>query len=158
MRLILERINKQSNLTIGRLTIYLDDGTKIFWCDTLEDKDRGLTQDMSLSRIKTIKIVGQTAIPTGTYTISMDVVSPKFSSLEPYKSIAKGKVPRLLNVPGFEGIVIHIGNWPNDTTGCILVGTATNNSVLNSTDTWKKLYTFLKVARLKNETIIIEIK
>lgn len=60
-------------------------------------------------------------IPAGTYDLSMNVVSPKYRYRSPYLQF-KGRVPRVLNVPGFDGILIHIGNWLKDTLGCILVG------------------------------------
>ena len=62
MKLELKRIAKRSTYTIGRLYI---DG--VYFCDTLEDTDRGLTSEMSEAEIKRIKVYGQTAIPTGTY-------------------------------------------------------------------------------------------
>ena len=73
MKLLLKRIAKQKTYTIGKLYI---DG--VYECDTLEDTDRGLSDDMSIAEIKKKKVYGQTAIPTGTYEINMDVVSPKF--------------------------------------------------------------------------------
>lgn len=39
-----------------------------------------------------------------------------------YYSKAHPDVWKVLNVPGREDILIHIGNYPSDTTGCILVG------------------------------------
>ena len=68
-----------------------------------------------------IKIYGKTAIPTGTYKIVMNVVSETFKN----RSWAKpygGKLPRLVNVPGYEGVLIHVGNTADDTSGCLLVG------------------------------------
>lgn len=135
MKLTLERFYKGSKYTIGHLYI---DGKK--FCDTLEDPDRGLTQDMPTEQIKAAKIYGNTAIPHGKYKITLNIISPKFSKKKAY-NFCKGKLPRLLDVPGFEGILIHIGNTQADTEGCILVG---NNNVkgkvTDSTNTFKKLY------------------
>ena len=71
MKLLLKRIARRDKYTIGKLYI---DGK--YECDTVEDKDRGLTQNMSLEEIKKIKIPNETAIPTGTYKITLNVVSP----------------------------------------------------------------------------------
>ena len=59
MRLKLKRLKMSPNktYTIGHLYI---DGK--YECDTIEDVDRGLTQDMPLSEIKKIKVKSQTAI------------------------------------------------------------------------------------------------
>lgn len=150
MELLLDRHYKGPSYTIGALYI---DGVK--FCDTLEDTDRGLTQVMDLDEIKKIKKKGVTAIPTGTYDVVMNVVSPKYSTRQQYK-FCNGKLPRLLNVPGFEGMLIHIGNYPKDTDGCILVGfNKVKGAVMNSTDTFNKLYNILSNAEDK---ITIEIK
>ena len=73
MNIIVERAWKKDTYTIGKLII---DGKRI--CETIEDKDRGLTDNMSVDEIKKKKVYGETAIPAGTYTISMTVISPKF--------------------------------------------------------------------------------
>lgn len=128
-----------------------------YFCDVLEDTDRGLKQSMSLDEIKRIKIAGKTAIPTGKYSITIDVVSPKFSKYKQYE-FCKGKLPRLLNVPGYEGVLIHIGNTPADTDGCLLVGTnKIKGQVTNSTETFKRLYIEMIKADQKGEDITIEI-
>lgn len=138
MKLKLMRIYKGEDYTIGKLYINGE-----YFCDTIEDCDRGLTQDMPLEEIKKIKVAGKTAIPIGTYKISLVVKSPKFSNFTKYPAykFCDGYLPRLVNVPGFEGVLIHIGNDDEDTDGCILVGENTaKGKVLNSTSTFRKLY------------------
>jgi hypothetical protein len=146
MKLTLKRIAKRPTYTIGRLYV---DGVK--FCDTLEDTDRGLTSTMSLQDIKKIKIASKTAIPSGTYTVTMNVISPRLSKKEFYrKNCDGGRVPRLLNVPGYEGVLIHVGNTAKDSAGCILVGVNSKvGAVLESKKTFLKLYTLLKKANLE---------
>lgn len=152
MELRLKRSHKLNNYTIGDL--YIDN---VFYCNTLEDTDRGLNSSMTEQEIDTIKIKGKTAIPTGKYKITLDIISPRFSNSSLYKSI-NGKLPRLLNVPGFDGILIHIGNTPKDTDGCILVGyNKIKGQVLNSKDTFNDLYIKLLEAKSKGELISITI-
>ena len=81
MILELHRIYKGPSYTIGHLYI---DGS--YFCDTLEDKDRGLDSSMSIDSINRIKVHSTTAIPTGTYNITLDVVSPRFSTKSFYKN------------------------------------------------------------------------
>lgn len=89
-------------------------------------------------------------IPTGQYKITLNVQSPKFKNKYPYKSFCNGLLPRLLNVPGRDGILIHIGNGFNangtiQSAGCILVGKNEKvGSVLHSTRTFIDLYNILK--------------
>jgi hypothetical protein len=148
MKLIVKRVAKKPKYTIGKLYI---DGE--YFCDTLEDTDRDLDQSMTEEEIASRKVYGKTAIPTGTYKITMNVVSPRFKN----RSWAKpwnGKIPRLLDVPGYDGVLIHVGNTEQDCTGCLLVGT--NNvvgKVTNSTTTFHKLMEILTKA--DNITITI---
>jgi hypothetical protein len=153
MKLQLTRIARKPGYTIGKLSI---DGA--YFCDTLEDTDRGLQQAMPLEEIRRLKQAGITAIPAGIYRIVMHIVSPKYATREAYRSIG-GKLPRLANVPGYEGVLIHIGNCPKDTEGCILVGkNKAVGAVLESTETFNRLYPLLKGADERGEEIIIEIK
>ena len=150
MKLTLKRIAKKKTYTIGKL--YIDD---VYFCDTIEDVDRGLYQGQNLDLIKKIKIPNKTAIPRGTYKITLNVVSPKYSKKKIYQEICNGRVPRLLNVPGYEGVLIHIGNTAEDSAGCILVGENKQvGKVLNSTETFRKLYNKIK----GQENLTIEIK
>lgn len=123
----------------------------------MEDADRGLTQTTPIDTIRRTKVYSKTAIPTGTYKVTLDVVSPKYSTKQQYKAI-DGKLPRLLDVPGFEGILIHIGNTAADSAGCILVGhNKVRGQVVNSTNTFNELYSLLLDGKRKGEEIIIKI-
>lgn len=156
MKLKVERKWKKEEYTIGRL--YIDDE---FICNTLEDKDRGLDDSMSEEEIKEKKVYGKTAIPKGIYDISMSVVSPKFSKYDFYKEVCDGKVPRLLNVKGFDGILIHVADGYKGADlvlGCIGVGKNTiKGGLTDGKETFKKLYEKMKNAYKNTEKIIIEI-
>lgn len=139
INLKIKRRYKGTTYTIGSL--FVDDQ---YFCDTLEDTDRGLKQTDLLSTIKTKKVYGETAIPTGTYKVTLDVVSSKFKD-KSWAKFCSGKLPRLLDVPGYDGVLIHVGNTSKDTLGCILVGqNKVKGQVINSTDTFQKLYNKIK--------------
>ena len=139
MKLTLIRKYKLPTYTIGKLYI---DGE--YFCDTLEDKDRGLTDGMTVSEISKIKIKKETAIPTGTYKVTIT-----------YSNRFKKNMPLINNVKGFEGIRIHSGNTDKDTEGCILVGfNKVKGNVINSRDTYNKLFSVLS----KSNNITITIK
>lgn len=154
MKLEVERRWKKETYTIGRLYV---DG--VYFCNTLEDKCRGLKQTDSIYFIKQRKVYGETAIPSGTYTVAMNVTSPKYAAIAWYWQLCQGKMPRLLNVPGFEGILVHPGNDPTQTLGCLLVGKNTKvGQLTESKATFKALYKEMKEAYDAGEeiTIIIE--
>lgn len=155
MKILVNRKWKKEGYTIGKL--YID---CVPFCDTLEDKDRGLTSFMPLEKIKVLKKAAVTAIPTGTYNVRMDVVSSKYSKSDWYIRNCHGaKVPRLENVPGYEGILIHSGNTASDTEGCILVGqNKAVGKVLNSKETFLQLYNKMYAAYSKGDKIQITIK
>lgn len=153
MELIVDRKWKKDTYTISNLTI---DGK--WFCNILEDTDRGLDDSMSVTKIKKLKKPSITAIPRGTYKVTLDVVSPKYSTNAFYKQVCNGKVPRLLNVKGFEGVLIHAGNSSKDSAGCLLVGVnKAKGQVLNSKETFKELYKLLKDKYDKDEKITIKI-
>lgn len=152
MELLLDRKYKLPSYTIGKLYI-----NEEYFCDTLEDTDRGLYDGMPLQYIKDYKIKGETAIPRGRYRITLKVYSPKFGAKSNYK-FCNGYLPRLIDVPAYEGVLIHIGNIPKDTEGCILVGKNTlKGQVTNSTTTFKALYELLEIADKKGDDIWITI-
>ena len=119
MNLRLERVSLQPTYTIGRL--YVDDK---YFCDTLEDTVRPPGE----------KVYGQTAIPFGTYKVSIT-----------YSNRFKRLLPILENVPMFSGIRIHPGNTSADTHGCILVGVNDKKGEIHqSKATFDKLFDLLK--------------
>lgn len=95
MKIKVKRYEFRDTYTVGRM--YIDD---VYFCYTLEDKVR-----------EGEKVNGQTAIPTGTYNVIIDV-STRFGK----------QLPHILNVPNFTGVRIHAGNTSKDTEGCILLG------------------------------------
>ena len=97
---------KKESYTIGN--VYLD-GER--FANTMEDRDRGLNQDMSLEEIERLKVYGETAIPAGTHEVEL-TYSRKF----------KRMLPLIKNVPGFSGIRIHALNTAKDSLGCIGFG------------------------------------
>lgn len=132
--------NKDSkDYTEGKLYI-----NGVYFCDTLEDKDRGLSQTMTVDIIKTIKVYKETCIPYGIYKVILSM-SKRF-----------GKVmPELLNVKGFAGVRIHSGNTIYDTEGCILVGTkSSDGTITNSRKMFNSLMNILKTQ--KSISLIIE--
>lgn len=153
MEIKVKRIAKKETYTIGKMYV---DGAYV--CDTLEDKDRGLTSNMSVAQICGVKVHGETAIPTGRYLVDMKTVSPRFGGRAQYQ-FCKGRLPRLCNTVGFQGVLVHCGNTTKDTDGCILVGeNKAVGQVLNSTATFRKLYPILKAADERGELIWITIE
>lgn len=134
MKLKVERLWKKPGYTVGRLYV---DGK--FFCNTLKDTVRDLNRER--------KVPGKTAIPYGEYKVVFNW-SPKFGR----------NLPRLLNVPAFEGILIHPGNTADDSSGCILVGKNTKvGRLTESRYTSDRLNVLVKDAQRKGESITIEI-
>ena len=117
--------------TVGSLHI-----NNQYFCDTLEDK------------VREEKIYGSTAIPQGIYKVEL-CKSNKFNRL----------MPCILDVPNYTGIMIHWGNRPEDTEGCVLVGKNDRQDwVSNSKDTFNKLFIVLQEAVKHKEDIWLTIK
>lgn len=143
MRILLQRHALKAGYTIGRMEI-----NGRYFCDTLEDTDRGLRESMTEDEIAALKVKGATAIPTGTYRIDMQTRSPRFGRV----------LPRLVSVKGYAGVLIHSGNTAADTEGCILVGeNRERGKVLNSRATLEHLLVFLREAQAEGEEIELTI-
>lgn len=155
MELRLERIALRSEYTIGKLYV---DGEYV--CDTIEDTVRDLDKDGKFMNGE-VKIAGKTAIPYGRYEITMKVKSPKYSNFSKYSWAKKydGYLPRLLNVPHFDGVLIHVGNSALDSEACVLVGeNKVVGKVINSVNTFRRLMDdYLVPAKKRNERIVITI-
>ena len=120
--------------TLGKLYI-----NKEYFCDTVEDKYRDLSKEK--------KVYGETCIPYGTYKVVINK-SPKFKRL----------MPRLLDVPHFNGILIHNAGSRKDaieyTEGCILLfRQSKGNKVLDSKKVFDEFFNRIK----KYSKITIEI-
>lgn len=134
MLLEVKRLYKKDTYTIGVLVV---DGEK--FSDTLEDKVRDLNSEK--------KVYGETAIPAGKYKVVMSM-SSKFKRVMPY----------LENVPQFTGIMIHPGNTPKDTLGCILVGeNKKKGQLINSRKYSDELNKRINEAIERKEQVWIEI-
>lgn len=141
MKLRLERLWPKKDYTVGRL--YVDD--RLF-CNTLEDRIVDKNKNGVFDGEEK-KVYGESAIPYGTYKIIYNW-SPKFGR----------NLPRLLNVPHFEGILIHPGNTAADSAGCILVGKNTEvGRLTNSRYISDELNKLIDEAQQKEEPITIEI-
>lgn len=153
MRLNLDRKYKKQGYTIGVLSV---NGVRL--CDTVEDTDRGLKQSMNEMSLKIMKIAGQTAIPAGTYIVTLSI-SPKFKSKEWAKKY-NGLVPEIKNVKAFYGIRIHPGSNANSTEGCLIPGdNKVKGGVINSQKRYFELMdNYLIPAWERKEEITIEIQ
>lgn len=159
MRLRLERKALRATYTIGHL-YDVTDGKREYICDVVEDKVRDLNHNGKFDNGE-VKIPSQTAIPYGTYRVTMWTRSPKFSNFSkyPYARKYNGYLPRLLNVPHFEGILIHCGTSAASSAGCLIVGyNKVVGRVVDSQKAFAKLMDgYLVPAKNAGEAIYIEI-
>lgn len=148
MEIRVRRIALKDTYTIGKMYI---DGK--YFCDCCEDRVRDLSKEA--------KVPNKTAIPYGTYEITLDVKSPKYSDFNkyPWAKEYDGYIPRLTNVPLFLGVLIHPGNDEQDTAGCLLCGeNKVVGKVINSTKTFQRLMNeHLIPAKNRGEKIYITI-
>lgn len=145
MEITIERVNSESNHTNGLL--YIDGKLQ---CFTLEDEARE------------VKVWGETCIPIGKFKIELRTVGGfHLRYLKKYGSDFHKGMLWLRQVPGFEYILIHVGNDDKDTAGCILVGTTTNapnNFIGGSIKAYKKIYPIIRDHILNGGEVWITVK
>lgn len=138
MKLKLVRKFHKGGFTEGKL--YVNDG---FECYTVEDTDRNLQNGG-------IKVANVTAIPKGTYKITISM-SNRF----------KRFLIEVLNVPQFTGVRIHTGNSSKDTEGCIIVGSINarddDDWVGGSKIAYERLHAKVKKALSAGEQVTLEV-
>lgn len=142
MKLTVLRYNSQDDFTQGLLFI---DGK--FECHTIEDEQR------------TVKVWGETAIPNGIYEIKLRTDGTFHAKYRSKFALFHKGMLHVTNVPGFEYILIHIGNTDEDTAGCLLVGRgAGHDSLIESTIAYESMYKKVIAAFDRNEKVTIEYK
>lgn len=142
MELVLNRIYFSPTYTIGKLFV-----NGVLFCDTIEDVNRDLNKDGDLNDVGEAKVMHKTCIPFGIYKVIVNM-STRF----------KRFLPRLLDVPHFDGILIHNGVDETSSSGCIILGeNKVKGKVTNSTFYMNRLTELLLEAQRKNEKITIKI-
>jgi|TARA_B100000212_G_scaffold3576_2_gene2658 hypothetical protein len=146
MKLQVVRTQFGSNATNGLLFI---DG--VFECYTLEDEQRD------------VKVMHETCIPEGTYKIKLrNAGGFNTRYAKKYPTMHRGML-HIQDVPGFSWILIHQGNFENNTSGCLLLGNSQQDLDVSdkgfigaSADAYKKAYPKISNAILKGEEVTIE--
>ena len=153
MHLELLRISSQEDSTNGIL-FDVTDGHRKFLCYTLEDEHRPIEE----------KVMEETRIPAGTYEITLrDFGGFHQRYTEKFGNLHRGML-WLRDVPGFQYILIHIGNTDEHTAGCILVGdtqyqniTRRDGYVASSTSAYKRVYPQIAKELVRGEKVHITV-
>ena len=129
MEIRIDRAWKKRDYTISR--VFIDGkrfGDSRNYCNALEDFDRGLTSDMSVDDILSVKVYGKTAIPTGKYSVVLSW-SSKFKKI----------LPEVRAVKGFTGIRLHSLNNAEQSQGCIGFGVNDKVGWISNSKYWCNL-------------------
>jgi hypothetical protein len=155
MKLCLDRTASDAESTLGRLFLIDVDGeTRHPLCWTCEDEHRET------------KVMHETRIPRGNYRLGLKPLgSSRFDAAytRRFGALHRGMI-EILNVPGFTGVLIHIGNTERDTSGCILLGNAWGRDVrghyqvLQSEAAYRRIYPLVAEALLAGEEVTLAIR
>mgnify|MGYP003131948259 FL=1 len=150
MKLEVLRFSSGKDSTSGALFSVVE-GVKTFLCYTLEDEYRDN------------KVYSETRIPAGIYEIRFRTVGgfhAKYSKR--FQDIHKGML-HIVDVPGFDYVLVHCGNTDEHTAGCLLVGDTQNNNMVEedgfigrSTAAYKRIYPKIAKALEQGEEVTIE--
>jgi Family of unknown function (DUF5675) len=141
MEVTLQRLKHNETATIGEMLI---DGK--FECYIVEDEPRK------------IKVKGETRIPAGRYKLSLQTWGRHHERYKAAFDFHKGTIA-LNDVPGFSGILFHVGNTERDTMGCLCPGTAINGfTVIQSTVAYSRAYKRIVGPLAAGEDVFIEVK
>jgi len=106
------------------------------------------------------KIAGKTRIPHGIYPIDLRTTSPMAARyVERFGEQHAGMI-WVKNVPNFDYVYIHVGNDPEDTDGCLLIGRTINlkgGVVGQSVDAYKEFFPLVMAALERNEQVSLTI-
>ena len=143
MKLEVIRFSSGTDSTNGVLLEVIEQGNDIdglwqqkkFLAYTLEDEQRDT------------KVLGETRIPNGVYKLGLRKVGgyhARYTKRFPHIHIG---MLHVLDVRGFEYILIHCGNTDEHTAGCLLVGDSQENNQITkdgfigkSTQAYKRIY------------------
>jgi hypothetical protein len=136
------------------LTRYIDNGVSTIGVLSVDNLSFYTIEDT----YRKIKIWGKTRIPSGLYEIKLRTEGSKDDQYSKRFNFHKGML-WLQNVPGFNYILIHIGNTAEDSNGCILVGSSmiNNNNIAGSTVAYIRLYKYVIDRILNGEKVYIKI-
>ena len=140
MKLVLQRRTFTDKSTIGDMTV----GGQIV--TTLEDGKRKH------------KVWGETAIPAGTYRLDLRNEGGMVKRYQARYPWHRGML-WLREVPMFEWVYIHVGNFPSDTNGCILVGlTSGDDAIYSSRIAYEAIYRRIQTAIDSPEGCTLEVR
>ena len=161
MKLEVIRFSSGTDSTNGILLEVIEQGNDIdglwqqkkFLAYTLEDEQRDT------------KVFGETRIPNGVYKLGLRKVGGyhgRYTKRFPHIHIG---MLHVLDVPGFEYILIHCGNTDEHTAGCLLVGDSQENNLITkdgfigkSTQAYKRIYPRIAEAIECGEEVTITYK
>ena len=135
MEITVKRTYFRDTYTIGAIQV-----NGKYQMDTLEPR--------AIDWQKEQKVAGKTAIPEGRYRLCID-----------YSKTFKRKMPYLLSVPNFVGVMIHTGNTAKNTRGCILVGKNTATGTLTESRIhFNRLYAQIEEAIDSGEEVWVTVR